>query len=186
MTFAKHISFLMLLLLLVSCSSSVVTSVKNNSTKPPKVVVLENYNLSFNIPSGWNLIDDNYKKIFEVWLVSENNKSAIGIIPINITKNELFGSSEDKINLIKSVTLNKKKSNADVEIISDEMKYFGRDASEVRMLVNHTFQNSIIFGDNENFFECLAYFLEGYDPTEDEIDNLLADQADFVKECKIK
>lgn len=186
MTFVKYISFLLLIFILVNCSSSVETSVTNNNSNTTKVVELENYNLSFNIPAGWNRIKDNYKKIFEVWLVSENKKSAIGLIPIHISKNELFGSREDKLKLVKSVTLSKKKTNADIEIISDEMQYFGQNVSEVRMLVNNTFQNSIIFGQNENFFECLAYFLEGYDPTEDEIDNLLADQAEFVKGCKIK
>ena len=73
-----------------------------------------------------------------------------------------------------------------MELISDETKNFERDVIELRMMVDNNFQNSIIFGENENYFECLAYFLEGYEPTDEEIAQLLNDQAQFVTECKIK
>lgn len=181
----KSFTLFITALILVNCSSSVDSSISNNGAST-KIITLNNYNLTFNIPFGWNKVEDNYKKIFEVWLVSENNKSAIGLIPIHISNKELLGSEKDKLSIIESIVLNKKKTNADVELISNEMKNFNRDAIELRMSVDNDFQNSIIFGENDYYFECLAYFLEEYEPTDEEIELLLKDQAQFVTDCKLK
>ena len=114
-------------------------------------------NLSLTIPSGWKEIDDNKEKIFDIWLVNEENNASICFIPIHLDKRFNEKSDADKHSFVVDLLLNKKRSTAsDFEVVFKQ-ENFRNNITTIRYITDGNLQNSIIFGKGELFYECLAY-----------------------------
>ncbi|MFZ1289027.1 MAG: hypothetical protein WAR79_02995 [Melioribacteraceae bacterium] len=178
--------FLAILLLIISaCSSS------DESTKfeipdelDENIAVSQSNKFSVNIPVQWKNILDNSETIFDIWLISPTNNTVIGFIPLSINDDI---EEEDKIKLLSKFNIESLKSK-DAEIDSSEtftlMEIDGILASPLFYEIDGKKYNTIIFGKNEIFYKSLAYFGNGYKPSDDEIEELIELQELVISSAK--
>jgi hypothetical protein len=178
--------FLFSSLLILSCSSSKETSQQNNEADASESVITSSH-LKIIVPSNWQEINDNYDRLFEIWLVREDNNAVISFIPIHLTDKIDINNETDKLSLMEKIILAKKeRNNSDFKLIESKSfpaKYFNKSN---KYYLGDQLQNSIIFGNNEVYYECLLYFNNKYEPEESEIDNLIELQQKIIFESIIK
>ncbi len=182
MKFTKIITILTLFI--VGCSSS-TNSVKNKDTVSPSKEIKIN-NLRITIPAGWREIEDNSDQLFQIWLVNDENNASI--VFRNIHLNELSDQTiEEKLNVIAQLILNKRKSFSDnFELLSRSAgKINNLDIFKLRYLLEDKIQNILIVTNGKEFYECLAYFKNDYQPTTKEIENLLDRQEKLMEKLII-
>ena len=57
---------------------------------------------------------------------------------------------------------------------------------EITYMIDDYLQNSILFGENDTFYECLSYFSKEFNPSDEEIEKLFETQRLIVNELIIK
>lgn len=187
MKFYQYLLIIPLSFLWISCSSSTETT---SQTKIPELTsepsFIQTQNLEVSIPFGWREIKDNHEQLFEIWLVSDNNKSAISFVPVLIDSSLIERPIEEQLTLIEKIIMNKRKSTADDFQLLNNNSTLLENKRSVTFEINGFVQNSILFGDGTTFYECLAYFDNGYEPTTTEIEELFATQEIIVAESVLK
>lgn len=173
---------------IVSCSST-QESVKFE--KHPTIKRIPSHtssrHLDVKIPIGWREIKDNREQLFDIWLVNDENNATISFIPINLADNLLQNTEEEKLAIIEKIVINKKKSIIDdFEIVEQKEMNFNQISKSIKFLMNGDIQNSIIYGNGKNYYECLAYFSEKHSPEEEEIEYLIEIQKQIVSKSIIK
>lgn len=172
-------------ILIVACASSTQTKSENQSPGFERKV--ENTsNLEITIPAGWRKIQDNKEKLFELWLVNSDKNASISFIPIHIDSSLNGMSLAEKLNFAVDMTLKERQAgNEGFELIAkSEMT----DMQGFRLLykIGNQQQSSIIFGNENRLYECLAYFSEYVNFSEEEINNLFETQEYIVSNSEIK
>lgn len=184
----NRFSILILLFILSffsACSSSSenVKSFSKTITKPSRI---SSNLISIDIPEGWRNIDDNYKKIFDIWLVNDEASAAIGFIPINTDSTFLVLSPKDKLEFIEKIVITKNKINSEeFKLINTKKNLEDRIKIEDRISLNGKTQNLIIFNKEEKYFESIAYFTKNYTPTDDEQSQLFKLQRKIISNLRI-
>jgi hypothetical protein len=168
------------------CSSSEETTKISSSTHESPAKSVSTSALEIIAPSGWREIEDNSNKLFDIWLVNDLDNSVISFSTINLNGIIQQSTHEEKMELIEKIIIGKKKYSTNVEIIDQDTRFLNDNAKQIRLMLNDNFQNVIIFGDGKNYFESLAYFKENYNPSNQEIDDLVMNQYNIIETCKIK
>jgi len=174
----------------IGCSSTKINSNENARVLfSKKYYSSDNSNLSIKIPLGWHGINDNNKKLFDVWLVSPDKNSSIVFLPLTLEINNEFKSIEDSLNFFyRLMKMQKEKKNDNFELVSETETIAKKNIfmKEYRFKINGNEKQSIIFGKNNIFYECLAFYNDTYTPTRKELDNLFYIQSSIITETKIK
>jgi len=171
----KNIIFsLILISLLASCSSSVeTTKLDIPSELSNKIVISQSGKISIHIPVNWRNILDNNETVFDIWLVSSENNAMIGFIPLTIDQDL---DNDDAVNLLTKFSLESKKVQSTEFEFENEtpIKEIGDFSSKgLKYKFGDKKYSSIIFGKDDIYYECLAYFGTDYNATEDEFDKLV-------------
>lgn len=101
---------------------------------------------SVNVPENWKNISDNVETIFDIWLISSDDKTVIGFIPLNIDSNI---DEDDKLKLLSKFELEALKSkNADIntEDIFTLIEIDGITAAPLTYEIDGKKFNLIVFG----------------------------------------
>lgn len=180
-----YIYIVMVLLILIGCSSSKETSVEiSNITSKP--IYTKTSNLTIKIPSGWSKIEDNYEKLFDIWLVNKTNNAVIAFIPIHLDENININSEEEGLEIIKNIMVIKKKSSSEkFEIIEEKTVHANYKNNSFKYLINDKLQNSILFGKEGIYYECIAYFKNDYEPDLSDIKDLIQLQEEVLSHTLI-
>ncbi len=180
---------LILISMLTSCSSSIETTEIDIPSRLSKNTAIANSNkIIVNIPQYWKSISDNSETVFDVWFVNPEKNAVIGFVPLSINKDAGMDNDEDAINLLTKFSLESKKSKgADIEIEdvipTEEINSFF--STSIRYKLDDRNFNSIIFGKDNVYYECLAYFGNAYKPTEEELKKLLDLQTLTISSVKL-
>ena len=180
--------FLLLLLIIISaCSSSEETlKVEIPSDLDTYSVNSHLRKFSVNIPENWKNISDNVETIFDIWLISSDDKTVIGFIPLNVDNNV---EEDDKLKLLSKFELEALKSkNADIntEDIFSLIDIEGITASPLMYEIDGKKFNLIVFGKDNVYYKSLAYFGNGYKPTDDEMEDLIDLQELVISSAKFR
>lgn len=181
--------FTLLIISIISGCSSSQESTSNDKLPEPTLIPTQtsSSHLEIKIPIGWREIKDNKDQFFDIWLVNNENKAVIAFIPIYLTDNLIKKTEDEKLELIEKIVINKKKSSVDnFEIVDQKKTDFYANSKSLKLRVENSFQNSIIYGNGKNYYECLAYFSDEHSPDESEISTLINIQENIVKDSKIK
>jgi len=174
------------MLIISACSSSTESTSENKLSSPVETYYTSN-NLKIVIPHGWKEIKDNHEQLFDIWLVNDNNNAVIGFIPITIDESVKSNSIDEQLDIIEIIIRNKRKSTSSkFEIIEENKIVSDYYIRSLKFNIDETMQNSLLFGNGENFYESLAYFKIDYKPTLPEINNLIEVQKQIVMDCSIK
>ena len=177
---------LIFLLLLLSCSSSKETSDLKVDVKPSPSVIISD-NLKITIPNYWREIDDNHNRLFEIWLVRDDTNAVISFIPVNLSENFNAGNKNEELSLIEKIIFAKKESgNLNFKLVEKGTLPSKYSNISISYYLGDQFQSSIIFGENNVFYECLMYFNDKYAPEASEIEEMLQLQKSIVLESIIK
>lgn len=184
----KFLSTLLIIAVIFSCSSSQKSTSDEKLPEPTLIPTqTSSSHLEIKIPIGWREIKDNKDQLFDIWLVDNENEAVIAFIPIYLTDDLIKKTEDEKLELIEKIVINKKKSSVDdFEIVDQKKSNFYTNSKSLRLRVEDSFQNSIIYGNGKNYYECLAYFSDEHSPDESEINNLITIQEQIVKDSKIK
>jgi len=169
------------------CSSTRETTKSDNQvlTNTPKLT--SSINLEITIPTGWREIEDNHNQIFEIWLVNGNNNATICFIPIHIDPRLGEKSYEGNFNLVEQIIINEKKSSGyNFEILDRKVEGNNHLRRSIKYKIDGTLQNSIIFGNGDVYYECLAYFNNNYKASNFEIEQIFEIQENIVQGSIIK
>ena len=182
------ITIIILSLFLISgCSSSSEST--NNSTYPNSkstTTLAASSNLAITIPEGWREIKDNHNQLFDIWLVNNQNNAVICFIPIYLSDDLTKKTFEEKFKMIKQIVINNKKSiTKDFQIVEDKNEVANYQMISIKVEIEDVIQNSILFGSENNFYECLAYYKNGFNPNSSEIELLIDIQEKIVAESSI-
>ncbi len=183
-------SAILSVLILSACSSS-DEFVKNEIEIDLSETIInsDSDKLSVKSPNNWSSVNDNIEQLFDIWLVSPNNKAVIGFIPLSIDKNSKIDSDEGAIKLLSTISLESKKSNNADFLNETENQIKETDKYLFTQLfyeIDDKKINSIIFGKNSTYYECLAYFSKSYEPTDDEYEALLKLQSIVISSSTLK
>lgn len=184
-----NITILILLLLFFGCSSTseIPKNEDNLQTIDTSDKNITSSKIELTIPYNWSEIKDNNNTTFEIWLVNNEENAVISFIPINLNKDLNLGDISSTLNIIEELLISKKKSSGkDFSIVEQESFSLRYPIKSLRYLIDDQLQNSIIFGENETFYECLAYFSKEYNPSDEEINDLFEKQIEIVNELVIK
>lgn len=170
----------------IGCSSSKETT-KEITSENKTMSKVTSKNLLLKIPDNWREINDNYNPLFEIWLINNDKNSVIGFIPIHFSDEIENYNVEEKIDMIEKLIIAKKKNVSDkLEILKKNSIIFKYPNKSFSYNIDNQFQSSIIFGNGNVFYECIAYFDKSYAPELEEIDNLINIQYKLVSESRIK
>jgi len=170
----------------LSCSSSAEkTQFDINSYKGTSSKFISSPNLEITIPDNWREIKDNQNQIFEIWLINDANNATICFLPITIDQE--IPNSGDNLKLIEKILINKKKNSfPDFKIINISDELIKHSAKIIIYESNEGIQNSIIFGNGRNYYECLAYFKKNYVTEDSEADYIFEIQKRIILGSTIK
>jgi len=174
----------------LGCSSS-EEFVKNEIEIELSDIVInsQSKNLSVKSPQNWSSVEDNFETIFDIWLVSPNNKAVISFTPLSINNNSRIDSDEEAIKLLSKISLERKKSSNSDFKSETEIQYEETDKflfSQLYYEIEDKQFKSVIFGKNNTYYECLAYFSKSYTPTEDEYEALFKLQTLIISTANFK
>ncbi|MBK8944911.1 MAG: hypothetical protein IPM32_06500 [Ignavibacteriae bacterium] len=183
----KKYLFTILIIIISSCSSSdEITKVEIPDELDENIAVSQSKNISVNIPVQWKNISDNSETVFDIWLVSPENNAAIGFIPQTINEDI---DEEDKIKLLSKFNLESLKTK-NAEINSNEtftlIEIDDFLANPLFYKIDGKSYNSIIFGKDKIYYKSLAYFGNNFNPTEDEIEELIELHELVISSAKFK
>lgn len=181
----KKYFLIILLIAAAACSSSdETTKVEIPSDLEDNSVISDSKSFSVNIPENWKNVTDNVETLFDIWLLSSDDKAVIGFIPVNVNKNI---DEVDKIKLLAKFELEALKSK-EAEIDNNEtfslINIDGILASPLTYQINGKNYNLIIFGKNNIYYKSIAYFSNSYKPTEDEMKDLIELQKLVISSAK--
>lgn len=185
----NNIAVLLLLLFIVGCSST--SEISKNEDKSQTIDTsdknITSGKIELTVPYNWSEIKDNSNSIFEIWLINNEANAVISFIPINLNKELNLGNIETKLNIIEDLLISKKKnSGEDFRIVKQESFSSRYQMKEIKYMIDDNLQNSILFGENETFYECLSYFSKEYNPSDEETEKLFETQRQIVNELIIK
>jgi len=189
----KQIIFILIsIVIFTACSSSEeITKKEITSEVSENTIVSQTGKLSVKLPSGWINTLDNTETVFDIWLVSPANNAVIGFTPLSINnKVEDIDNDEDAIKLLTKFARESKKNrdaeflNEDEEIIISEINGFM--ATNLKYEIDGKFFNSIIFGKDKVYYECLSYFSNKYEAEEDEYEKLFSLQKLVIESARLK
>jgi hypothetical protein len=186
--FITTITGIILLVSLVGCSSSKKT-IKKNITLSGNYYESVNSDLLIKIPSGWNEIKDNSEKLFDFWLVSPDRNSAIVFVPVYFNSKDKLLNDRITLEFLSETTKKlKQNTNQNFYILNDIPTYkinsFWFNGFMYKIDSNE--RKSVLFGSNNKFYECIAYFNEEYNPTKNELENLFKVQKLVLSTVQIK
>jgi hypothetical protein len=184
----KIISILISLFIISGCSSSTEIAKNYNKSKHKAITThTASSNLGITIPSGWREIKDNHEQLFDIWLVNDQNNAVICFIPIYLSddlKNKPF---EENLKIIEQIVIINKQSNGeDFQIVQEKKEVTNYQIKSIKFKFEDDIKNSIIFGSENKFYECLAYFKNNYNPSPIEIERLIKIQEKIVKDSSFK
>lgn len=186
MKLKKYLIHLLLIVIIAGCSSS-AESTNTKKVTPPSTAFYSSNKLNFELPKGWREIKDNHEQLFDIWLVNDSNNAVIGFIPIHLNENINLNSIDEKLDLIEKIIREKRISEtSEFEIIEEKRIVSNYPIRMLKFKIENITQNSLLFGNDTNFYECLAYFKKGYEPTWIEFEDLLNVQMKTVSESSIK
>jgi len=169
----KALIFLTIILLVFSnCTSSKKTIVEKDFSLSTLYHKTDKENLYYKLPAGWSEIKDNHEQLFDLWLVSPNNKSTITFIPIHTKNNLTKATGFDLLQtLMKTKNKIKESSLKNFSPISKFDKFENNNIQFISMkyLDDGNIKRSVILGKDKSIYECIAYFESSYEPTDDEI-----------------
>jgi len=175
------------ILIVNSACSSTKDATTNSTLQISSSSETTSSNLQITIPKGWTEIKDNFEQLFDIWLVNDSKNAAIVFVPIYISENVDIADEQKKIELIKDIVINKRKNEVNTfEIIDENFEGGMYNMHSSKLNVDDKIQNSVIFGKGKYFFECLAYFDNGYSPSTDELNKLAETQFEILKDLQIK
>ena len=181
--------FFLLFLFIVGCSSTSETSINDikflSSSSTPKNIT--STNIEITIPYNWIEIKDNNNSIFEIWLINNKANAVIAFIPINLNTELNLDDLSTKLTTIEEMLIFKKKNSGHAfSIIEEEFLSSNYQMRSIKYLIDDELQNSIIFGNNERFYECLTYFSKEYKPSNEDIEELFETQKQIVDDVIFK
>jgi hypothetical protein len=184
----KIISILISLFLISGCSSSIEIAKSNNKSNHKSITThTASSNLGITIPSGWREIKDNHEQLFDIWLVNDQNNAVICFIPIYLSDELIKKPFEEKLNIIEQIVINNKKSSGeDFQFVQEKNEVTKYQMKSIKFEFEDDIKNSILFGSKNNFYECLAYFKNDYNPTHTEIERLIKIQEKIVGNSSFK
>jgi hypothetical protein len=184
MNSVRYFLLLIFSIIIYACSSSVETTA--NKKVYPESSIKTN-NLIVNIPDGWREISDNDEKLFEIWLVNKENTAVICFIPITVNNQIEVKTETEKLDILEKILTTKRTVNADkfevIESTELDSDYLNR---QIKFSINNKIQNSILFGKDKYFYECLAYFDNTYFPSSNQLNTLFETQRVVVINSKIE
>ncbi|PID62544.1 MAG: hypothetical protein CR986_01295 [Ignavibacteriae bacterium] len=183
-----HLSLLVIFsLYFISCSSGEQSVKSSQKVNEPKTNISKlKSKIDVQIPEGWYKIDDNYEKLFEFWLVNKEKTASIVFIPINFDSVKTLKNNTEILDFLTKLSLSGKKFTADnFEIISRTNNSLFPSYNEVKFILNNSLQNLIVFSKDKSYFECLAYFNEDYEPTNEEFERLITTQKKVLSKLKV-
>lgn len=182
--------FLALVLFIsTSCSSSKSTTEEKDISLSTLYHKTEKANLYYKLPSGWSEIKDNYEQLFELWLVGAKGKSTIIFIPIQFENDLIEDNTFEQLRVLLNIETNIKKASLQNHAILDKPQEFeNNDIKFISMkyIDDGDTKRSVIFGKSNSFYECIAYFENDYEPTEDELNSLFDVQQRVLHSVQMK
>ena len=186
--FIVSISFLFIY---VSCSSS-TESTKRKTTKillSNKYYESEISDLLVKVPTNWTEVKDNTNHIIDFWLVSPQKNSAIIFIPITLDKENKSTSIEKNLDFLLKTEYQLKQNAINNFSLLNKIQTFQLNKlwfNGFRYKVNGNEKRLILFGNENKYFECIAYFDNNYKSTEEELKYLFNIQKLVLSTVRIR
>ncbi len=188
----KSLSYLLILLLLTtfqSCSISTKTIEEKDITVSKIFHKSKTTNLFYKLPNGWREIEDNDNQLFELWLINKNNNSTITFLPIHLDSAFTKNSVKENLRLL-NITQKKIKQSTlkDFKILTKFDEFSNNEINFISMkyLDDGKLKQSVIFGKNNSFYECSAYYKDSLAPTDIEINKLFEIQEMVLFSLQMK
>lgn len=177
------------LVLINSCSTT------KRTIESKKIMLSKNYyksedsHLLIKVPSGWNKIRDNSEKLFDFWLVSPNKNSTIVFVPIALDDKNNLPNNRITLEFLSKTTLQLKQSSKKKFLLLNNIQTYKSNnlwLNGFRYKLDNNERKSILFGRDNKFYECIAYFNKSYSPNKNELNHLFEIQSLVLSTVQIK